>query len=112
MRMEKLMESKAVIARKCDDTALPSKIDPKSTTWKDCDLHFRKARKAIDKTDISCLIIGAGSVLDIAGSRLPYPAFGSVENDFNLIGQDFSAIGEDLKQILNSLNSQLSHIKG
>lgn len=50
-------------------------------------------------------IVGAGTVLDIAGTHLNVPALGSLEQDREIIQEDFRVVGNDMKNLLrNQLN--------
>lgn len=57
---------------------------------------------------VNYYIVGAGTVLDIAGTHLDYPTLGSVDQDRKIIQQDFWAVGDDMKSVLRS---QLAHLK-
>lgn len=53
-------------------------------------------------------IVGAGTVLDVAGSHLKYPILGSAADDMKKLRQDFRAIDGDMKTVLKR---HLAHLE-
>lgn len=60
-------------------------------------------------SDAYDLMVGAGSVMDLAGTRLKVPKFGTLRSDKANLNQDFFTIGNDMKDVLGE---QLNFLEG
>lgn len=64
------------------------------------DLKVSKAVKAISRVRFG--LVGAGSVFDLAGSKVAVVGLGSIGSDFLNIAADFNVVGNDFREAIRA----------